>query len=130
MMAGPSLMSGPRTDLQPLMAEVRRLVEAMAYLGEPFSDADRSRLDAAANMGDETRAVAEIQRILDPMCLLVVRINPESRVSVERGAVPARLVERGWRAFLMKVRNEAGVTGALDAESPQARPVYRHGTGN
>jgi hypothetical protein len=130
MLAGPSLTSGTRPDLQPLMAEVRRLVEAMAYLGEPFSEADRTRLDAAANMGDEARAVAEIQRILDPKCLLVVRINPESRVSVERGAAPARLVERGWRAFLMKVRNEAGVTGALDAESPQARPVYRPGTGN
>ncbi|HKH91987.1 MAG TPA: hypothetical protein VKA54_09290, partial [Gemmatimonadaceae bacterium] len=129
-MAGPSLTSGPHTDLQPVVAEVRRLVEAMAYLGEPFSDTDRARLDAAANMSDEARAVAEIQRILDPKCLLAVRINPESRVSVERGAAPARLVERGWRAFLMKVRNEAGVTGALDAESPQARPVYRPGTGS
>ena len=131
-MAGPSLASGgsSRTDLQPVVAEVRRLVEAMAYLGEPFSDADRARLDAAANMSDEARAVAEIQRILDPRCLLVVRINPEARVSIERGAAPARLVERGWRAFLMKVRNEAGVTGKIDAESPQARPVYRPGTGN
>src|SRR5215212_7347487 len=99
-MAGPSLTSGPRTDLQPVVAQVRRLVEAMAYLGEPFSDADRARLDAAANMGDEARAVVEIQRILDPRSLLVVRVNPESRVSVERGPAPARLIERGWRAFL------------------------------
>lgn len=128
-MALPSPAGDVRTDLQPLVAEVRRLVEAMAYLGEPFADADRTRLDAAASAGDEAAAVAEIQRILDPKCLLVVRINPESRVSVERGAAPARLVERGWRAFLMKVRNEAGVTGALVAESPQAKPVYRPGTG-
>lgn len=128
MSTAPALMGGPRTELQPLIAEVRRLVEAMAYLGEPFADADRTRLDAAASMGDEARAVAEVQRILDPKCLLVVRINPESRVSIERGNAPARLVEQGWRAFLMKVRNEAGVTGALLAESPQARPVYRPGT--
>ena len=72
---------------------------------------------------------SEIERVLDPHCLVTVRINPESRVSVERGAAPARLVEHGWRAFLMKVRNEAGVTGVLNAESPQARPVYRPGTG-
>jgi hypothetical protein len=129
-MSGPSRTSGPRTDLQPVVAQVRRLVEAMAYLGEPFSEADRARLEAAANMGDDARAVVEIQRILDPKCLLAVRVNPESRVSVERGPAPARLIERGWRAFLMKVRNEAGVTGKLDAESPQARRVYRPGTGS
>src|SRR5215208_6852953 len=70
--AGPSLTSGPHTDLQPVVAEVRRLVEALAYLGEPLTDADRARLEAAANMSDEVRAVAEIQRVLDPRCLLIV----------------------------------------------------------
>jgi hypothetical protein len=105
------------------------VIDAMAYLGEPFSDADRALLDAAANMSDEARAVEEIQRVLDARCLLVIRINPESRVSVTRGAAPPRLVEQGWRAFLMKVQNETGATGTLAVESPQARPVYRRGTG-
>jgi len=116
-------------DIQPVLAQVSRLMEAMAYLGEPFSDADRKALEAAANLGDATRTLAEVQRLLDARSLLMVRINPESRISVERGTAPARLVERGWSAFLMKVRNEAGVTGPLTAESPQARPVYRSGTG-
>ncbi len=120
---------GAEPDVQPLLAQVGRLVEAMAYLGEPFTDADRKALDAAANLGEAGRTLGEVQRILDARCLLNVRINPESRISVERGAVPPRLVEHGWRAFLMKVRNEAGVTGPLAAESPQARPVYRPGTG-
>ena len=102
----------------------------MAYLGEPLSDADRTRLDAAGRLTTASEVVAEIERVLDPRCLVAVRINPESRVSVERGAAPARLVEHGWRAFLIKVRNEAGVTGVLNAESPQARPVYRPGTGS
>ena len=102
----------------------------MAYLGEPLSDADRARLDAAGRLTTASEVVAEIERVLDPHCLVAVRINPESRVSVERGAAPARLVEHGWRAFLIKVRNEAGVTGVLNAESPQARPVYRPGTGS
>ena len=117
------------SDAQALMAQVRRLVDAMAYLGEPFSDEERRRLDAAANMTSASAAAAEIQRILDARCLLTVRINPESRISVDRGAAPARLVEQGWRAFLVKVRNEAGVTSVLSVESPQARPVYRPGTG-
>src|SRR5438045_7118931 len=29
-----------RDDLQPLMAQVRRLIEAMAHLGEPFGSAE------------------------------------------------------------------------------------------
>jgi len=117
-------------ELQPLLADVRRVVEAMAWLGEPFTDAERAGIEAAANSKDESRAVAEIQRILDPRCLLSVRINPESRVSIARGAAPARLVEQGWRAYLMKVRNEAGATGQLEVESPQDLPVYRPGTGS
>ena len=118
---------------QPLVAQVRRLVEAMAYLGEPLSEAERQRLDTAANLADEDRAIDEIQRVLDPKCLLDIRINAESRVSVERGPLAdkasPRLVEQGWRAFLVKVRNEAGATDALSVESPQARPVYRPSTG-
>ncbi len=122
--------AGTQADRQPLVAAVRRLIDAMAFLGEPFSDTDRARLDAAGNLAASADVVAEIERVLDPRCLVVVRINPESRVSVERGAAPARLVEQGWRAFLLKVRNEAGVTGVLTAESPQARPVYRPSTGS
>jgi hypothetical protein len=116
-------------EIQPLIAQVRRLVDAMEYLGEPFTAADQERINAAASMTDGSRALDEIQKILDPQCLVSVRINPESRISVDRAAAPARLVEQGWRAYLVKVRNEAGVTGVLTMESPQARPVYRRGTG-
>ena len=116
-------------EAQPLNAQVSRLVEAMAYLGEPLSDIDRERLTAAASVTDAGSALAEIQQVLDPRCLLTIRINPESRISVDRAAAPARLVEHGWRAYLVKVRNEGGVTGVLSLESPQARPVYRRGTG-
>ncbi len=117
------------TEIQPLVAQVRRLIDAMAYLGEPLPDADQNRLEAAANMTSAAHGLEEIQRVLDPRSLLAIRINPESRISVERAAAPARLVEQGWRAYLVKVRNEAGVTGVLSLESPQARPVYRRGTG-
>jgi hypothetical protein len=127
--AGAPATGFPPPEAQPLLAQVRRLVEAMEYLGEPFSAAERDRLTAASNMNDEARAIEEIQRVLDARSLLSVRINPESRVSVERGAAPARLIEQGWRAFLIKVRNEAGATGVLSLESPQARPVFRPSTG-
>ena len=85
----------PSVELQPLRAQVGRVIDAMASLGEPFGDADRVRLDQAAHMPDEAGAVDAIQRVLDGRCLLAVRINPESRVAVTRGAAPPRLVEQG-----------------------------------
>ena len=81
-------------------------------------------------MADGTKAVEEIQRILNARCLVTIRI--ESRKPDlcgprwSAGAVGRR---HGWRAYLVKVRNEGAVTGALSLESPQARPVYRRGTG-
>ena len=117
-------------ELQPLLAQTRRLVEAMRALGEPFPDAEVAALTAAENSGDAAVVTAALDRLLGSRCLVEVRINPESRVSVVRGPAPARLVEQGWRAFLVKVRNEAGVTARLAIESPQARPVYRPATGN
>ncbi len=125
---GAQTLSGAQ-DPQPFIASVRRLVDAMAYLGEPLGDSDRAALDEAANRADWTNLVEEFERVLDPRCLLDIRINPESRVSVDRGGATPQLVEQGWRAYLVKVRNEAGVTGALRVESPQARPVYRRSTG-
>ena len=117
-------------ELQPLLAQVRRLTEAMAHLGEPFSDAELRDLRAAEDLADATKVQEAFERVLAVRCLAEVRINPESRVSIARGGAPARLVEQGWRAFILKVRNEAGVTGRLTVESPQAKPVYRPSTSN
>ena len=117
-------------ELQPLLAQVRRVAEAMAYLGEPLDEAALRSLRSAEESADESRVLDAIERLLAPRCLVDVRINPESRVSTSRGAAPARLVEQGWRAFLVRVRNEAGLTGRFTLESPQARPVYRPSTQN
>ena len=114
-------------EVQPLVAQVKRLVETMDYLGEPFSAADRQALARAFEDEDEGRALKTIQAILDRRSLLYVDINPESRVSVTRGLAQATLVEKGWRSFLIRVRNQAGVTAQLRAESPNALPVYARG---
>ena len=39
-------------------------------------------------------------------------------------------MEQGWRTFLVKVHNEAGITARLRAHSPQAAPGYRPSTGS
>jgi hypothetical protein len=114
-------------EVQPLAAQVRRLVEALEYLGEPFSPAERLALERASNVEDAALALTGIREVLDARSLFFVEISPESRVRVARGRAAATLVERGWRSFLVRVRNEAGVTAQLKAASPNALPVYARG---
>ncbi len=109
---------------QPLLADARRVMEAMEYLGEPLPAAVRRSLDRAAAEPDDAKATLQIQQALDPYCLLEVNINPESRVKVARGSAKPLLVEQGWRQYLVKVRNEAGATAELKASSPNALPLH------
>ena len=111
-------------EAQPLIAQVKRVIEAMDYLGAPISAADKQALQNAINQTDAALAVAEIQNVLDRYCLFHVSINPESRVKVDQGPARAEMIEQGWRTFLVKVHNAAGVTAQLKAESQNALPVY------
>jgi hypothetical protein len=120
-------LKADQVELQPLAAQARRVVEAMDYLGSPLPAADRRALENVFEEADPEKAAAGIQAVLDKHCLLEVSINPESRVKVAQGAARAELVEQGWRTFLVKVRNEAGVTARLKAESQNALPVYARG---
>jgi hypothetical protein len=118
-----------QVELQPLVAQVKRLVEAMDYLGAPLSVSDKGALEKAMSESDTAQARRAIQNTLDKYCLVDVHINPESRVKVTQGPARTELLEQGWRTFLVKVRNEAGVTAQLRAESPNALPVYSRGKG-
>jgi hypothetical protein len=113
-----SIVSG--VEHQPLAAQTLRLVEALQILGEPLPAAETSQLNRLAEAVSGRAAVLEIQKILDRHCLVGVNINPESRVKVEEGPAKPELVEQGWRTFLVKVRNEAGITPVLVVESPNA----------
>jgi len=107
-------------EFQPLSAQAQRIVETLDYLGAPLSAADKKAvLDAAKGSGG-SGAVDTIQKTLDRYALYWVQINPESRVKVAQGAAKAELVEGGWRTFLVKVTNEAGVTAVLNVQSPNA----------
>ncbi|MGE0759148.1 MAG: hypothetical protein AB7O38_19180, partial [Pirellulaceae bacterium] len=115
-------------ESQPLKAQVRRLVSSLELLGEPLPAERRATLEAALAEMDDARAVRDLQQALDPLCLLGVSINPESRVKVARGPAAASLHEQGWRVFLVKVQNEAGVTAPLRVTSPNAAPLYARST--
>jgi hypothetical protein len=114
---------------QPLLAQAVRIREAMDYLGSPLSDRANATLNRAATEMDEAKAIALVQDALDPHCLLGVNINPEARVKVAQGPAKPVLVEQGWRVFLVKVENQAGVTAELKAVSPNSQPTYRTSSG-
>jgi len=115
-------------EFQPLSAQARRIVQTLDLLGQPVPVEARARLGAAVESAGGPDAVKAIQQALDPLCLIGVDINPESRVKAVPGPAAPRLVQNGWTVFLVKVHNEAGVTAELIAESPNARPVYRQST--
>ena len=117
-------------ELQPLAAHVERVAQALELMGSPLGESERGALRAAQTGGDAAAAVAAIQRVLDPLCLAGVTINPESRVKVEEGAAPRELVQQGWRVFLVKVHNQAGVTAPLRCTSPNAAPLQEGDTGS
>jgi hypothetical protein len=116
--------------LQPLAQQVRRLEDAMNYLGQPFPPADHAAINAAVANAGEGAAVAELERILDRYALAIVDINAESRVKVEPGPAKPELVEGGTRLFLVKVINHAHVTAPLRVASPNSGNVYIQSTGN
>lgn len=111
-------------DAQPLLVHVGQLVDAMALLGAPFSAEEQQRLQHAGRLSDTAAIAHEVQAVLDRRVLALVHLNPESRVRIEPGPAPRRLVQHGWTPFLVKVHNEAAWTGSLQLTSPQAGPVY------
>ena len=117
-------------ERQPFVAATRRLVEAIDFAGAPLSADVMEKLQAAMVSTDDRAAIADIQNALDPLCLAIITINAESRVKVAEGPVKKELMQQGWRAFLIKVHNEAGINPVLQVESPNALPVYQQGKGS
>lgn len=118
-----------RVEQQPLVAATERLIEALEFVGTPLDAETRAKLDEAFKLSNAADCTEAIEKILDPRCLVAVSINPESRVSVMEGPVKKELIQQGWRTFLVKVHNEAGVTAKLVPESPNLLPVYQRGKG-
>lgn len=113
-------------ESQPLNAQVKRVAEALKFLGAPLPVSDGTAI-AQLSANSEADAAEKLQAILDRHCLLMVTINPESRVKVEQGPAAPVLEEKGWRTFLVKVQNEAGVTAELRALSPNAQSLFSGG---
>jgi hypothetical protein len=111
-------------ELQPIAAQVERVVQALELCGSPLTAKQSAALRGALEEPDAFSAVKRIQEVLDPLCLVGVQINPESRVKAVEGPAAKELIEQGWRVFLIKVHNQAGVTAPLRCTSPNASPLH------
>jgi hypothetical protein len=116
-------------EFQPFASATRRLLEALEYIGAPLAADERAAVQAALESSDSEKALEDIQAVLDKHCLLGVMISPESRVKVQEGPAPKELMQNGWRNFLVKVNNQAGVTAELGVGGPNSLPVYVHSHG-
>jgi hypothetical protein len=131
--AGPDLPRVTQVERQPLVAQVKRVSDALELLGAPLPAADREALETAFADKDDAKAVTAIQEILDKHCLAGVRITPAGGsqpplpiVDVRIGAAKPELAEQGWRVFLVKVDNPTGFKDLeLRPDSPNARAMVR-----
>ena len=111
-------------DAQPLLAQARRVEEALEGLGTPLPPESRDLLRRAAREADDARAVRLVQQALDPHCLGAVRLPRGREAAVTPAASPPTLVEQGWTTVLVKVLNDGGYTTPLRVHSPNAGPVH------
>jgi hypothetical protein len=128
LLSSPEARSGTTLPLvddvsrQHLEESAARIVQALEVLGDPIGDADRARLEEAAQQPDE-EAIEAIQQVLDSYCLVGINIDDEAWLKV-RPASPdpeaRRLIQYGWRTFLVKVHNEGTVTTPMEVTSPQS----------
>src|SRR4051812_5844055 len=70
-------------EYQPLVAQVERVSQALELAGAPLSSKQKKGLAEATTMEDRPKAIRAIQEVLDPLCVVGVDINPESRVKVQ-----------------------------------------------
>ena len=122
-------LSAEDISAQPLLHHIQRLQDALDYLGEPLPKQVMTQLNTARKTSENAAAVDLVLDALDPLCLAIITINPESRVKVSAGTVSPELAEQGWRNFLVKVVNEAGVTAPLKVSSDNALPMSFGGWG-
>ncbi len=114
-------------EQQPFVAATDRLLEAMTYVGSPLREKDIQAVRKAMKDPDALASIRGIQAVLDQYTLAGVHINAESRVKVSEGPADKELIQQGWRTFLVKVHNEAGITAQLAVDSPNAAPLYMRG---
>ena len=103
----------PCLDSQPYFATVRRIVDALAAAGAPLSSETTERLAVLAERNGQDEAEA----LLDERVLVDVTLDERGFATLRSGSAPPKLVERGWRTFLVRIANPHAVTAPLHLAS-------------
>src|SRR4051794_17623272 len=120
----------PTVELQPLAAQVKRVLDALDHLGNPLPPADRKAIEDAQKMQDKKVAVLTIQDILDRHCLASINLDAGKGSTLSLGIARPELAEQGWRVFLVKVVNPKGMDKVeLRPESPNSAALHRRSSG-
>ncbi len=124
-------MSDPA--VQPLFASAVRAVRKLQDLGDPLPAdvvTQLSKLEGSSLSEAERRS--QLETLLRPFVLVDVSIDGQGTAVATPGAAPPRLVQHGWRSFLVRVANPhridadlvatpSGVYGVIDHQSHSAR---------
>ena len=62
-----------KVELQPLRAEISRVIEALDYLGAPISPVDKQNLVSARSEADGAKALAEIRAVTVDVAISAAR---------------------------------------------------------
>src|SRR5262245_14646575 len=118
-------------EWRPVRDQCRRLLQALRATDGALPAEVEKKLAGllAEDVKDADRALERLQELLDPLCLVGVSINPESRVKAARGPSPAELVRDQSTVVLVKVHNDAGITHALAVGGDELRTARNTGDG-
>jgi hypothetical protein len=128
---GQDLPTVDQADRARLQRQVTDLLVALDRLRSPLPPETEKALRALFREKDlgDAAFTARVQKLLDPLCLAGVSINPESRVKAQRGPAGAGLRRGEARVVLVKVVNEAGSTPGLKVSGPQVSTDGNAGPG-
>jgi hypothetical protein len=87
-------------------------------MGYPLSGFGPKRLNRAAQEKNEADASKKVQQALDPLCLLSVHINPESRVQGPQRMAKPQLVQATGVCSSSRWKTKVKVTSELRVSSP------------
>lgn len=83
---------------QPLLASAIRAVRTLEDLSDPLPAEVTSRLSTVERSD-------ELEELLRPFVLIDARIDEHGLTMSAPGEAPPRLVQHGWRSFLVRVAN-------------------------
>lgn len=111
---------------QPLLASATRAARKLRDLGDPLPADVTARLAKLADDPAGDGVVAEAEALLRPHVLVDVHLDEHAETTARPGAAPPRLVQHGWRSFLVRVANPHRIEGRLNGAAPGVLGVIDH----